>query len=236
MHARWLLPGLCLLLAVAFTWLGVWQLERRAWKLDLIARVEQRLHTPPTAVPGPAEWPTLMRAQNEYQRLTATGEFSHASETLVLAVTEKGRGHWVLTPFKTAEGFTVLVNRGFVDAVHKLPATRAAGQVSGTVTVSGLLRFTEPGGGFLRTNNPAEGRWFSRDVQAIAATQGLANPAPYFIDADAVSYKGGMATPGSWPVGGLTVVSFRNSHLVYALTWFCLASMSLLLGIRLLKS
>jgi surfeit locus 1 family protein len=44
-----------------------------------------------------------------------------------------------------------------------------------------------------------------------------ANVAPYFIDADAAP------NPGGWPVGGLTVVHFRNSHLSYALTWYALA-------------
>ena len=28
-------------------------------------------------------------------------------------------------------------------------------------------------------------------------------------------------------MGGLTVISFRNAHLVYALTWFGLAALSL---------
>ena len=87
--------------------------------------------------------------------------------------------------------------------------------------LAGLLRLTEPKGGFLRDNDPAAGRWFSRDVAAIAQAKRLDGPvAPYFIDADATP------NPGGWPRGGLTVVRFANSHLVYALTWFGLALMS----------
>ena len=82
----------------------------------------------------------------------------------------------------------------------------------------GLLRLSEPGGGFLRANRPAEGRWYSRDVQAIGRAEGIAALAPYFVDADAT------ANPGGWPRGGLTVVRFPNSHLIYALTWFVLAA------------
>lgn len=67
----------------------------------------------------------------------------------------------------------------------------------------------------------ATGRWYSRDVPAIASAHGLGDVAPYFVDADA-----SMGTPGSGdPVGGLTVVSFRDNHLVYALTWYALALM-----------
>ncbi len=119
----------------------------------------------------------------------------------------------MLTPLDTG-GFTVLVNRGFVppDRRDKVPAPATP------VTVRGLLRVTEPGGGFLRTNDPAADRWYSRDVAAIARRRGLAHTAPYFIDA--------AATPGAdWPRGGLTVVTFRNNHLVYALTWFGLAAL-----------
>ena len=91
----------------------------------------------------------------------------------------------------------------------------------GEQTVTGLLRVTEPRGGFLRANDPASNRWRSRDVEAIARAHGLADVAPYFIDADAAS------DPGAWPRGGLTVIRFPNSHLVYALTWFGMALLSL---------
>ena len=79
---------------------------------------------------------------------------------------------------------------------------------------------SEPGGTFLRRNDPAANRWYSRDVAAIARARGLGPVAPYFIDADATPDTGG------YPVGGLTVVRFRNAHLSYALTWFTLAGLS----------
>jgi surfeit locus 1 family protein len=95
--------------------------------------------------------------------------------------------------------------------------------------VTGLLRLTEPKGGFLRANDPAADRWYSRDVEAMAAARGLTDTAPYFIDADATPNPGGL------PVGGLTVVAFRNSHLVYALTWFALALMLAALTVRVAR-
>jgi surfeit locus 1 family protein len=125
-----------------------------------------------------------------------------------------------MTPLRTDEGFTILVNRGFVPPERLTPASRASGQATGHVTVTGLLRISEPKGGFLRTNDPAGGRWYSRDVGAIAGARGLTDAAPYFIDADATR------NPGGWPVGGLTVIAFPNSHLIYAIIWYCLAMMS----------
>lgn len=197
--------------------LGVWQLERRAWKHDLIARVDARLAAAPVAAPGPADWPAVSRERDEYRRVEATGRFLHDREIPVQAVTARGPGYWILTPLETP-GFTLLVNRGFVPQDRRDPATRPAGQVAGEVVVTGLLRLTEPGGGFLRANDPAAGRWYSRDVAAIAEAGGLGATAPYFIDADATPNPGGL------PVGGLTVIHFRDSHLSYALTWFALAA------------
>lgn len=210
------LIGLCAAFTVVFVLLGAWQVQRRAWKLDLIARVEQRLHAEPTPAPGPDAWSAISR-DDAYRRVRLSGVFDHDAETLVQAVTEKGPGFWVLTPLKTDAGFTVLVNRGFVPPERKAALARSAGNPGGPVTVIGLLRVTEPHGGFLRANQPGPGRWYSRDVQAIAVAHHLTNTAPYFVDADAAP------NPGGWPLGGLTVVRFPNSHLVYALTWFGLA-------------
>jgi surfeit locus 1 family protein len=204
---------------VVLSALGVWQVERRTWKLALIDRVDQRIHVAPVPAPGPDAWPAINRDDDEYRRVKISGRFANDRETLVDATTERGMGFWVMTPLITPDGFTVLVNRGFVPVDRRDSATRAAGQIEGETTVSGLVRMTEPKGTLLRANDPAAGRWYSRDVAAIAKARDLNRVAPYFIDADAT------ANPGGLPVGGLTVVSFYNHHLLYALTWFALALM-----------
>ncbi len=203
--------------------LGVWQVQRLFWKLDLIERVEQRLGAEAVTAPGPEAWSSLTASANEYLKVRLTGRFLHDKETRVQAVTDFGAGHWVLTPLKSAQGgFTVLVNRGFVSPNRRDPETRAEGQISGETTVTGLLRLTEPAGAFLRNNDPTADLWYSRDVAAIGSARGLGSAtAPFFVDADATT------NPGGWPVGGLTKVAFSNNHLVYAVTWFTLALMAL---------
>jgi surfeit locus 1 family protein len=228
-----------------FVALGTWQLKRRVWKLDLIARVDQRVHAPPVAAPGPARWTQVTAAGDEYRHVTVDGTFLDQSQTLVQAVTTLGAGYWVLTPLRTADSSIVLVNRGFVaadDRERVQPGSVNAGGSAGPnagrsagasasgsvgddrVHVTGLLRVTEPGGAFLRHNDPAANRWYSRDVEAIARARGLTNVAPYFIDADASGPASGPASVVA-PVGGLTVIAFHNSHLVYAITWYTLALM-----------
>jgi surfeit locus 1 family protein len=199
--------------------LGTWQVERRAWKLDLIERVDRRVAAEPAAPPGLADWPAVNANDDEYRHVRVAGTFLNDRETQVFASTALGGGYWVVTPLRTDQGMVVLVNRGFVPTEKRDPATRAAGEIAGPVTVTGLLRITEPKGGFLRANDPAADRWYSRDVAAIAAARGLTDAAPYFIDADATPNPGGL------PVGGLTIIAFPNSHLVYAITWYGLAVM-----------
>jgi surfeit locus 1 family protein len=199
---------------VALLALGTWQVQRLAWKRALIAQVESRVHAAPVAAPGPAEWAGITADSAQYRRVRLTGRFL-GQQALVQASTVRGAGWWVLTPLRDDRGFTVLVNRGFVSE-RRAPALREGG-----VTVTGLLRISEPGGGFLRSNDPAADRWYSRDVAAIAAAKGLGTIAPYFVDADEAS------SPQPGPVGGLTIIAFPNSHLVYALTWYGLAAMVL---------
>ncbi|MDH6166673.1 surfeit locus 1 family protein [Variovorax boronicumulans] len=218
--------AVCAALAFAgFFALGTWQVERRAWKLDLIARVDQRVHAPAAPPPARADWPQVNAANDEYRHVRLTGTFLHDKETLTQASTRLGAGFWVLTPLRTADGTVVLVNRGFVPPEARERVNRAATEAKGEVTVAGLLRITEPKGGFLRKNDPAADRWFSRDVQAIAAARGLNDVAPYFVDAEADPSL--PPETADYPVRGLTVIAFPNSHLVYALTWYGLALMVL---------
>jgi surfeit locus 1 family protein len=213
------LTVLSLIAFVILIALGIWQIERRAWKLALIDRVEQRVHAPAQPIPSPASWPTVTRADDEYRHVSVSGRFLNDRETLVQAVTEEGPGYWVLTPLQRDDGTQVLVNRGFVPSERRDASTRQSGNPDGEVAITGLLRMTEPKGGFLRNNVPQHNRWYSRDVAAISAASGLTEAAPFFIDADAGSQS------GQGPIGGLTVVRFPNNHLIYALTWFALAFM-----------
>ncbi|MFV0473600.1 MAG: SURF1 family protein, partial [Pikeienuella sp.] len=153
----------------------------------------------------------------EYRRVVISGRYLPDSDVLVKAVSDLGAGYWVMTPLTADQGWTLLINRGFVPAGDSAPETRPVPE--GRITVAGLLRLSQPGGGFLRDNDPQADRWYSRDTAAIAASRNLPEAAPYFIDAEA------GPDPRARPVGGLTVVRFRNSHLVYALTWFALAAL-----------
>lgn len=206
------------LASLGFLALAAWQFQRLGWKQDLIARVDAQVRAEPVALPPRAAWGAVGKP-DEYRRVRLHGRFE-PTEALVQATTELGGGHWVLAPLRLDDGSAVLVNRGFVPPEQRAPELHAA--PTGPVELVGLLRLTETGGGPLRQNVPAEGRWYSRDVAGIAAQLSLAGPvAPFFVDEVA-----DPAQPRRSPRPGLTVLRFTNNHAVYAATWLALAVMA----------
>jgi surfeit locus 1 family protein len=207
---------------------------RLHWKLDLIARVDARVHAAPVAPPSQARWGGITSESDEYRRVALSGAYLYDLTTPVQALTEAGSGYWLLTPMCTDGGQIVIVNRGFIAAELGASTRYAPGRAGADpcaragprTRVTGLLRVSETGRAFMRSNDPGANRWYSRNVAAIAVARGLygAYPvAPYFVDAAA-----GQNPPDSpdQPQGGLTVVNFHNSHLVYAITWYALALMA----------
>jgi len=216
--------------------LGTWQIIRLQWKLALIERVDQRVHGAPVPAPSMAQWPQLNAENDDYRPVQLSGVLLNASTTQVLASLERGIGYWAVTPLCTADGGIVMINRGFIPAgisgwkPQPAPAMAAADACAAAqgpaITVRGLLRMTEIAGS-LRKNDPSRNYWYTRDTHALAQARGLgqARVAPYFVDADAPTALATGPVAGEQPTGGLTVISFVNNHLVYAITWYALALM-----------
>ena len=218
-----------LVLFAGFVALGTWQIKRLAWKRDLIARVDARVHAPPVAVPAPDQWPAITAASAEYRHVSLHGRFLHDRQTLVWTATDFGSGYWVMTPLQQDDGSIVLVNRGFAPADWCGAKRNCPLGPEGETTLTGLLRMSEPSG-LLRSNDPSRNSWYTRDVAGIAKARGLDRAAPFFVDEDAAPGTLDQGKP-SWPQGGLTVIAFPNNHLSYLLTWYALALLVLGAGI-----
>ena len=203
--------------------LGIWQIERKAWKEALIASLTERLAVPPTALPSPAAWKDLGAASDEYRHVRFGAQFDYGKEALVYASAAafrpdvSGPGYWVFTPARLADGGVVIVNRGFVPEGRQDPAARLAGQVAGPLTVMGAMRWPDDRHWFTPRDDPAHNLWFSRDPQVIAAAKGLGAVAPFYVEQETPVPPGGLPQPGKLEV------SLPDNHLQYALTWFGLA-------------
>jgi len=209
------LPALAILLA-----LGTWQMERKVWKEDLIAKIEARIHQPPVPL---AEALAQSDDSLEYARVRVRGTFLHGAEQFLWEPDPRlGPGFHVVTPLRLGDGRFILVNRGYVTEALKAPSVRREGQVAGEVEVIGLLREAPVRGTFDPDRDSRTGVWHWRDLDGMAgAALGpeTGKVVRLFLDAEAVP-----ANPGGWPRGGATRLTLPNRHLEYALTWYGLAA------------
>jgi surfeit locus 1 family protein len=211
-------PGLtvaCALLFAILCGLGAWQLERLQWKLALIATVDGHI----AAAPISLDRIVAMKPDDaQYRRVTLKGQFDHTREAYIFTTDISGAAvYHVLTPFKTDDGKLLMVDRGEVPKEKLDPTSRAAGNTVGEAEITGVWRAPDTPGLFTPPPDLGKRIWYARDLASIAAADHLTLFAPVVIEADATP------NPGGWPKGGQTVVSFRNQHLSYAVTWFGLA-------------
>jgi len=211
-----LIPAVATFAALAvFIGLGVWQIERKAWKEALIETLTGRLESQPAPLPRPADWPRLDPGHAEFRRVRATLKFGKADDALVytsgsqLRDDVKGQGYFVFSPAKLASGETVVINRGFA-------SERSYPRVEGAEEIIGVLRWPEPPSWFTPERDSA-GTWYARDHLEMAAKLGWGDVAPFYIEQE------DPVPPGGVPHPSVLKVRLKNDHLQYAITWFTLA-------------
>jgi cytochrome oxidase assembly protein ShyY1 len=216
-----------LFLAAVFVALGVWQLQRRTAKHELVAALTERLATAPVPLPPPALWAKLNPARDEFRRVSFTATYAALPDAMVYssgsAVRKdaSGPGTWAFLPARLPSGETVVIDAGFVEntmqdrgvedrAVKKL----VTGQ---PVVLTGYLRFPEASGWLTPAENRDKRLWFVRDHPAIASALGWGAVAPFYVDLEQPAPENGIPRPGP------LAVHLKDDHLQYAVTWFLLA-------------
>jgi surfeit locus 1 family protein len=214
---RLLLPGVVALGGlVVLLGLGTWQLERKAWKENLIEALATRLKSEPVELPRPEEWPRLAPGHAEFTRVRLSATFQKSGDALVytggsaLRDDVKGVGYFVFSPARLANGRTIVVNRGFAP-------DRNYPQAEGTQEIVGALRWPEASSLFVSDRDSAGTTWFVRDHRAMARDKGWGEVAPFYIEQEVPVPPGGVPHPSKLNV------RLRNDHLQYAITWFSLA-------------
>jgi len=212
-----LLPGIAVALGVVvLLGLGIWQLQRKAWKETLIASLTERLTAEPRPLPPAAQWPELTQENSEFLRVRLQVEWPGAKDALVytgVSATRddvKSQGYFVFTPARVLGVGTVVVNRGFVAAMTYPPAR-------GIQEIVGVLRWPEPPHWLVAAHDTDGVVWTVRDHLAMAPLRGWGAVAPFYVEMEAPEPPGGLPHPARLNI------QLRNDHLQYAVTWFALA-------------
>jgi len=186
--------------------LGAWQVQRLAWKTDLLARIAVSEAGPPIALGATVPPP--------YTKLAATGRFDHARESLLaLEVRGSSLGAHLLTPLLRDGAPPLLVDRGWVPLERTAPVARPDGEQ----TVVGWARAPEARGSMAVRDDPAGRRFYTFDPLTIGAAIGVPDVLPFAL----VALGPAGAAP---PIPTQNVPRPNNPHLGYAITWFGLAA------------
>ena len=185
--------------------LGVWQVQRLAWKEGVLAEIDARIAAPPVALPQTSDPET-----DKYLPVEMTGQFGAGVLRVLVSQKRVGAGYRLITPFEV-EGRSVLVDRGFIRVDQDLPPAPA-----GQVTVTGNLHWPDDRNSSTPDNDVDDNTWFARDIDQMAD---LLETEPVLVIARHLSQPSGAVTP--LPVDSSAI---PNDHLQYAVTWFGLAA------------
>lgn len=203
-----------LAVVAGLVWLGSWQLQRAAWKNDVLARIDR------------AESGSVVRLTTDDLSEVSPSDLRHVAVDGTLTgpalavhdVADGVLGHRLVFGLDLGAS-TLLVDAGALpvsldDAPVAVAPTR-------TVTLTGYLGAPPRAGGFVPENDAALNRWYRWDVPAMSAALGLSRPASGLLRLSRPIE--GYAVGGVRPTVTETLPRPHNRHLGYALTWFGLA-------------
>lgn len=192
-------------------WLGNWQLDRLAWKQTVLEQIDQRIAAP--AVPVPL---TPVPSEDTYLPVFAEGRFGQEYIRVLVSQKRIGAGYRVISAFKT-EGRRILVDRGFIDLSKSSDM-----QADQAVVVQGNLHWPDEVDGFTPAPDLEKNIWFARDVRALSEAL---QTQPILIVASQIS-------PPNQNIKPLEIDSsaIPNDHLQYAVTWFSLAAIWIMMS------
>jgi surfeit locus 1 family protein len=197
--------------------LGVWQVQRLAWKQAIIADINARITATPVALPE-----TVDPLTDAYLPIVADGVIEDGEIHVLVSQKDIGAGYRIIAPFQLQDGRQIMVDRGFVLTTAK-DTERAIGQA----TVIGNLQWPQETDGFTPAPDMKANIWFARDVDAMA-TQLQTLPILLVARSSSLSEPGVSALP-------VDTARIPNDHLQYAITWFSLAAIWLGMSLFFLR-
>ena len=191
--------------------LGTWQLQRLDWKQGVLADIDSRISSAPVPVPA-----TPDPEADKYLPVQATGTVLAGEAHVLVSIKDVGPGYRIIAPFELSDGRTILLDRGFVRDSAKDTA-----RTTGPLSVTGNLHWPNEVDSYTPAPDLDGNTWFARDVPALAQALGTD---PVLLIARTTSEPAPTVTPLPVDSAGIP-----NDHLQYAITWFSLAAIWLVM-------
>ncbi len=205
--------------------LGIWQTQRLQWKQGLLAKFE---NTNPSTFIALEQF---LRENNDlkaiqFNKVKLRGTFHHDLAFHIIPRTWNGRsGAHLYTPMTlSSSGKTLLVNRGWVPDNSKDITVQ---EPSDEVNLLGYLQVPTAPSWVTPDNVADKEQWYYLDLDVLSKRWPELGQAllPYYViaspDIDETLYPK--------PLNPLVMI--RNNHLGYAITWFSLAFVLLVMYI-----
>lgn len=197
--------------AAVLVWLGVWQLQRLEWKMAALAEIDDRITAVPVPVPLAPDPET-----DKYLPVQSSGIVLPGEVHVLVSIKDVGAGYRIIAPFELSDGRKILLDRGFVRSTAK-ESLRGTGALG----VTGNLHWPQEVDGYTPEPDLASNIWFARDVSALAAAL---DTLPILLIARTTSETNPTTAPLPIDSAGIP-----NDHLQYAITWFSLAAIWLVM-------
>ena len=231
--------------------LGVWQMQRYNWKIQLIEETKEKLQGNPVVLDN-------FKSQNELyeymtkavgHRIIVEGVYDHEKEILLgprSAPTDlltngsaqglalNPQGYFIITPLKRTDGTTVFINRGWV-SMKSQSWRRPISQTK----IQAVVSSCEPSNTFSPINNTKINKLIWLEEDALLKITELIHAKPVVVLEEINNENDGDAAVNP-PFPRSSVYSSNHhvtplTHLAYAATWFSLSFLGSILTYKLFK-
>lgn len=192
--------------------LGVWQIQRLQWKTAILTEIDATMTAAPIALPAAPD-PNV----DQFRPVELQGRLAGKPLYVLVTIEGLGPGYRYVDALATEDGRAVMVDLGWV------PLSQLGNPFDKfhVISLTGNLHWPDDKDDWTPDPDP-KGIWFTRDVPSIAL--GLQTEETLIVARDVQLLD--LVTPlQSYPFQTLPLDSsgIKNDHLNYAITWFLLA-------------
>ena len=185
-------------------YLGKWQIDRLYWKVDVLKKIDQKIAAAPVLLPAePSE------SVHKYLSVEISGQFLQESIRVLASKKRYGAGYRIIHVFRT-NGRRLLVDLGFVGLETDYDI-----DLSSDISLVGNLHWPDEVDNFTPEPDLENNIWFARDVERVASAL-QTEPILIILKDSTLKDKNIKPMP-------IDTTHIPNDHLQYAITWFSLA-------------